>query len=234
MTTRLLARFRYLRRRTAQARYFLDGQGELAKLVGRYPDLAGIELALPQARAELVPLRHGYFSTVSTESMALSLESAALVTVLCRLLAPKRIVDLGSGFSSLVIRLAAPDAQLFTVDHSSWWLDATRQFLEANDVDSAGLFTWDEFRSSGETDFDLVIHDIGSTFTLRGEVLPEVLQLPRPGGWVLIDDLQASQYRAKVKAAVQTGFEVYRLSHETMDWHGRHAWLVNRLASDLP
>jgi predicted O-methyltransferase YrrM len=221
-----------LRRRTAQARCFLDGQGELTKLVGQYPDLAEIELSLPQARAELAPLRRGYFPTVSMESMALSLESAALVTVLCRALAPKRVVDLGSGFSSLVIRLAAPDAQLFSVDHSSWWLDATRQYLEENDVDSNGLFTWDEFRSSGEADFDLVIHDIGSTFTLRGEVLPEVLQLPRPGGWVLIDDLQVGQYRAKVKNAVRTGFEVYRLSHETMDWHRRYAWLVRRSASD--
>jgi predicted O-methyltransferase YrrM len=223
-----------LSRRTAQARCYLDGQGELAKLVGRYPDLAELELSLPQARAELAPLRHSYFSTVSMESMALSLESAALVTVLCRSLAPKRVVDLGSGFSSLVIRLAAPDAQLFSVDHSSWWLDATRRYLEANDVDSAGLLTWDEFRSSGERDFDLVIHDIGSTFTLRGEVLPEVLQLPRPGGWVLIDDVQVSQYRAKVKNAVQSGFEVYRLSHETMDWHRRHAWLARRLDSAGP
>ena len=102
--------------------------------------------------------------------------------------------------------------------------------MEANDFDSTGLFTWDEFRSSGETDFDLVIHDIGSTFTLRGEVLPEVLQLPRHGGWVLIDDLQVSQYRAKVKNATQTGFEVYRLSHETMDWHRRYAWLARRSA----
>jgi predicted O-methyltransferase YrrM len=234
VTTLLSARLRYLRRRTAQARCFLDGQGELAKLMGRYPDLAGIELSLPQARAELAALRHGYFSTVSMESMALSLESAALVTVLCRSLKPKRVVDLGSGFSSLVIRLAAPDAQLFSVDHSSWWLDATRRYLEANDVDSDGLFTWDEFRSSGETDFDLVIHDMGSTFTLRGEVLPEVLQLPRLGGWLLIDDLQVSQYRAKVKNAVRTGFEVYRLSQETMDWHLRHAWLVKRSGSVQP
>ena len=234
MTTDLFARLRYLRRRTAQARGFLDGQGELAKLVGRYPDLAGIELALPQARADLAPVRHDYFSTVSMESMALSLESAALVTVLCKALEPKRIVDLGSGFSSLVIRLAAPDAQLFSVDHSSWWLDATRRYLEANDVDSEGLFTWDEFRSSGETDFDLVIHDLGSTFTLRGEVLPEVLQLPRPGAWLLIDDLQVSQYRAKVKNAVRTGFEVFRLSHETMDWHRRFAWLVRRSDAARP
>jgi predicted O-methyltransferase YrrM len=231
VTTGLSARLRYLRRRTAQARSFLDGQGELSKLVGRYPDLAEIELALPQARAELAPIRHEYFSTVSMESMALSLESAALVMVLCRALQPKRVVDLGSGFSSLVIRRAAPDAQLFSVDHSSWWLDATRQFLEANDVDSAGLCTWDEFRASGETDFDLVIHDIGSTFTLRGEVLPDVVQLPRPGGWLLIDDLQVAQYRAKVKSAVQSGFEVYRLSQETMDWHRRYAWLVKRLDS---
>src|SRR5262249_21769287 len=111
---------------------------------------------------------------------------------------------------------------------------ATRRFLEANDVDSAGLLTWDEFRSSGESDFDLVIHDIGSTFTLRGEVLPEVLQLPRPGGWVLVDDLQVAQYRAKVKNAVQSGFEVARLSHETMAWHRRHAWLVRRSDSASP
>ena len=50
-------------------------------------------------------------STVSSKGMALSLETAALVLLLCEIKQPKTIVDLGSGFSSYVLRKWAQGAK---------------------------------------------------------------------------------------------------------------------------
>jgi hypothetical protein len=64
--------------------------------------------------------------------MSVSVELAVFLDVLCRLIEPDRILDLGSGFSSFVLRrhLASRDvgvhSVIWSIDDSPEWLEQTR------------------------------------------------------------------------------------------------------------
>jgi len=94
------------RRRQAASFAVLCGDGRLAALRD-YPRLAR------SLEPEVKPYYDLYTSRFNAPWMAASLELSVFTLALCRLLRPARLLDLGSGFSSVVLRLYQREA-----DHS--------------------------------------------------------------------------------------------------------------------
>ena len=74
------------------------------RLRRRFPELANYENQSRELTDKLRPAYEEYVASISTPDSAISLEIAALALILCRMRRPRRILDLGSGFSSWVFR----------------------------------------------------------------------------------------------------------------------------------
>jgi predicted O-methyltransferase YrrM len=163
--------------------------------------------------------------------MAVSFETAVLLRVFCDQLRPRRLLDLGSGFSSYVLRsYAAENAEccVWSVDDSLRWLDRTREFLQRNGLCSDGLMHWDEFTNKGEKDFDLIFHDLGS-MRIRAETLPAILPLRRAAnGVVVLDDVNRRTYRNLAEASASgLGLGSFDLKAWTLDSFGRYSLAIS-------
>src|SRR5262249_57231987 len=83
----------------------------------------------------------------------------------CRRLRPTSILDLGSGFSSLLFRSyahsARPQPEVWSVDDSADWLERTRGILIAKGLNADHMLTWRDFNPGRR--FDMVLHDLGNT-----------------------------------------------------------------------
>jgi predicted O-methyltransferase YrrM len=159
--------------------------------------------------------------------MAISLELALFLWALLLDRRPERILDLGSGFSSLVFRRYArdvcPGATVWTVDHDPGWLTRTREFLHGHDVPLEEMTTWEGLNAR---DFGLVFHDLGD-MQVRAATLDRIISLTRPGGVLVLDDMQFKEYRAAVCRAIQRyDLRYWDLAASTRDSIGRYSWLI--------
>src|SRR5262249_9200345 len=136
---------------------------DLARLTARFPALAAIHEAAAAGRRHLAPAHERYTGSVSAAEWAVSLETAALLRGLCVLMKPAAVLDLGSGFSSFVLRDYAREAgercTVHSVDEDAGWLEKTRGFLASSGFPDEGTFTWSSFRASDRPRYDLVLHD---------------------------------------------------------------------------
>ncbi len=211
------------RRREAASFAALCGAERFAALRD-YPRLA------KAIEAEVRPHYELYTSRFNAAWMAVSLELSVFVMALCRLLKPRRLVDLGSGFSSVLLRLyqrgASPTPEVWSVDTSPEWLGMTRRILEWQGLPTDGLATWEEFVGQGPSGFDLVLHDMGSVLTRR-RTLRRVLGLTARGGVVVIDDANFVQVRHHARRTLRhRGIEHHLVGAATRDKYGRYALLA--------
>jgi len=181
---------------------------------------------------ELLPYYERYISEVSRDYMAISLELSSLLAVFCDVNRPVTIADLGTGFSSFVLRRYARESGLnvgvWSVDDSTEWLGKTLEFLNRHGLDHENVLTWDNFVGQGHGGFDLILHDLGSMET-RAKTLPYVLSLANPGGWVILDDVHITEYAPIAKKTVrESGLDLYSLRGFTRDKFGRFASLAVR------
>ncbi|MFP4058142.1 MAG: hypothetical protein ACLF0G_14840 [Candidatus Brocadiia bacterium] len=212
-------------RREAAALEALCARPRFAPL-RRYRELA------PPAREALEAAYARYVAGVSPAWMAVSLELAVFLLVLARALRPGRVVDLGSGFSSLVFRRyrqeAGPAPEVWSVDDSPGWLERTGEFLAAEGLPADGLATWETFAADPPGGLDLVLHDLGS-LACRRRTLPQALDLLGPDGVLVLDDANyASVRRRAVRVLRARGLRVHRLGALTRDRYGRYALLAAR------
>ena len=189
-----------------------------------YPQLA------KAIEAEIRPHYEMYTSHFNAAWMAVSLELSVFLIALCRLLKPRRVVDLGSGFSSVLLRLyqreATPAPEVWSVDTSPEWLGMTRRILEWQGLPTDGLATWEEFVGTEPSGFDLVLHDMGSILTRR-RALHRVLGLTARGGVVMIDDANYGGVRWHAKRTLRRrGIEHHLVGAATRDKYGRYALLA--------
>ena len=208
----------------------MRGTIDAIRIARRVPELRDYERLANLPRSTLHPLYQEYVTTVSNRTMAVSFELAVFLTVLSTLSQPKRVLDLGSGFSSLVLRKfareAGGDVAVWSVDDSPLWLEATRRFLDRHGMDVNHLLTWDEFEAEEKAPFDLVLYDLG-TMDTRAAKIGEVLPLVRRSGLLVLDDLHVSRYAWHVRAALQSaGLRSYSLMRFTLDEIGRFSMLV--------
>jgi len=197
----------------------------------RSPLLRGAKSRLKELRAELEGHHALYTTEVSTPGMAVSLETAALLRLLCENLSPRRVLDLGSGFSSWTLRTwaARSGAEVTSVDDSPEWLGRTREYLAAQGAGTERLFAWSEFEP-GEEPYALIFYDLGR-MPARIEHLGRILELAASGGSVLVlDDVHKPSYAEVVTEALR-GYEHDYLDCRplTHDEKGRWAALVTGL-----
>ena len=156
-----------------------------------HPDLAPSDVEWAQVVAEVRNEYRRYTTTVSAPNHALSLATAAYMLHLCRAISARRVLDLGSGFSSWVLRHHAETASnpvdVVSVDTDEDWLAKTSDYLGT----VAGLVTWDEFTSQTWAPFDLVLHDLAGG-SLRETAATLACDLVAPDGVIVFDDVSDS------------------------------------------
>ena len=170
--------------------------------------------------------------TVSEKDMASSLESCVMLMVLCKALEVKCAMDLGSGFSSYVLRRYKrdyePEMTVYSIDTDGFWLDMSRGFCEQHGLDMQGFMLWEE-REKISQKCGLIFLDI-QDYPSRQEYLPEVAEhYCHPGTAVLLDDMQWPRYSAAVyEKLAGLDYAHLNLHDETLDGFGRFAKLVLR------
>jgi len=199
-----------------------------------FPELRKFDALALETRQRLLPSYEQYISDVSNDGMAASLELSVFLMILCNIVKPKRILDLGSGYSSLVFRLYASDVnqevEIWSIDDSFEWLEQTRCFLNTHHLDTGHLHTWDAFikqiRQDGRATFDLVLHDLGNIETRKG-TLKDVVTLANSNGVIILDDVHFKAYRGHIRWLLKESKISYRtLKDFTIDEFGRYSMLL--------
>jgi len=180
---------------------------------------------------EVKPYYDLYTSRFNSPWMAASLELSVFTLVLCRLLRPARLLDLGSGFSSVVLRLyqreASHSPEVWSVDTSAAWLGMTRKVLEWLELPTDRLATWREFAANGHAAFDFILHDLGSILT-RCNTLRRVVSLAAPGAVLVIDDANYRKvWRHARRLLARQGIPHHDVGAATRDRYGRFALLAS-------
>lgn len=200
------------------------GIGATKSLHRELPDFAACWESSTLRRRQLLELHQEYVTDVSSADMAISPHLAEYLYVLLETRRPRRIVDLGSGFSSVVLRQWAQDqhdVQCASVDDSQQWLDATRDYLDRSGVRSDQLYSWEAFSQLNES-YDFVLHDLGR-MELRAEALASVVQMvDHSVGILVIDDMHKREYRYLVRSTMKAAnMRLLELRTSTLDDYGR-------------
>lgn len=159
--------------------------------------------------------------------MAASLPFARFLRAWCDAREPTRIVDLGSGFTSWVIRDWARDRRVdrvVSVDDDPGWLEVSRNFVRDRGLPDGNFVRWEEFRW-GAGRFDLVVWDF-SGVRRRASATRSAAGRVAPGGALLFDDIHKARLWHRARWLDWLGpAEGYSLRAFTMDGYGRYAWL---------
>lgn len=200
------------------------------RLRRRFPELWEYDSRSRELQANLRPVYEDYVSSISTPDSAISLELSALVLIFCHLRRPRRILDLGSGFSSWVFHYyqaeAQPRPEIWSLDDNSHWLEQTRSFLSKYQLPPTHLENWHDFTHGQHAPFDFILHDLGS-MSLRQAALPRVIALADSGALIILDDMQKLPYGLYARQLLRKmHLKRYNLKFLTRDRFHRHAFLV--------
>lgn len=167
-----------------------------------------------------------YCRFVSKASMAISLETAAFIAYLCDAFHPTKAADLGSGFTSYVLRRCLVPT-VASVDDDPGWLGRTKAFCASQHVDSTDGFHGPEWRDTDER-YDLIVHDYAKG-PVREEWMTVAAEHLSPTGMILFDDAQHAGHRAEmVRVCEQYGLATHDVYDITLDEVGRFALLARR------
>jgi predicted O-methyltransferase YrrM len=202
------------------------------RLERKYPGMRRkYDLSKEDYRQKILSYYHEYISEISSEIMASSLELSIFLLFICDIAQPKKILDLGSGFSSFLFRfhaLNAPEKPLIcSVDDSEEWLIKTAGFLTTHHLPATNLMTWDEFSGHDMGPFDFIFYDLGP-FEFRKDSLNPVLEkLTGAHGIVILDDMHSADYGLFVKRSLKgTRFEDYDTGFYTRDHYSRYSLML--------
>ena len=209
---------------------YYESYKDRRRLLARFPNLAQLESLIKKNCQLLKPAYLDYVTHISPDYMAISLELAAFLLSFCQIMKPKKVADLGTGFSSYVFNIyakgAKKDVQIWSVDDNILWLNKSKDWLIHKRIVPSQLLTWNIFRTKSKPQFDLIFHDLGNMHT-RLKTLPAVLKLVSSSGYVILDDLQFPIYTLPAKNIVkESGATLYSLRHFVLDKYRRYACLV--------
>lgn len=213
-------------------RRWVASQVDLCRLERELPGLRRrYHLSKETYRQRILPSYHEYISDISSEIMASSLELSVFLLFLCDRLQPKRILDLGSGFSSYLFRLHAQNAPVnplvCSVDDSEEWLAKTGHFLTTRGLPATNLMMWGDFIDGDRSPFDFIFYDLGP-FEFRKDSLKAVLdRMTGPGGTVILDDMHSADYGLFVRRLLKgTRFRAYDTGSYTRDRYSRYSLML--------
>lgn len=69
----------------------------------------------------------------------------ASLALACKILKPKRILDLGTGLTGFTFRKYAPESESFLVESDPIWLYKLKRWLQAHELPSDNLWYYDDF-----------------------------------------------------------------------------------------
>ena len=204
----------------------LEGIRDARRLRREHPRMLPDDLPLPALRS----LHDRYVAEISSGAWAISWQSVRYLMHICNVLAPARVLDLGSGFSSLALRHYAASAghavSVVSVDDDPRWLDTTRNYLEAHGYSEGELRLWSEFSEAPGDPFDVVFHDLASG-DLRESAMTVAVRSLSPHGVIVFDDAQHLGHRRAAQQAARDGkLATYSLYRWTGDDIGRYALLA--------
>lgn len=166
-----------------------------------------------------------YTSGVPEPLMVVSLKTAEYLYRLCIERQPRRILDLGSGFSSWLFRQYAERSEqtveVVSVDSEQQWLDKSADYCRTRN----GFMLWDTFCQTDSL-FDLVFVDYAGGET-RNAIMQAAVDRVAPLGCIVFDDMHdVTHQRAAVKAC--EWLVVRNITADTKDASGRFAMMAER------
>ena len=180
---------------------------------------------------ELKPAHTRYIQEVSVDYMAVSLECAMFLRLLCDLVQPQSILDLGSGFSTYVFGMhAPPECVVWTVDTDNAWLDKTKQFTISHGKPVDRYLVWDALIKTTER-FELIFFDIEVT-AKRPNFLPPILNhFLTPTSMIVMDDLHKPHLQDKFKTILSDYEATQRnITKYTLDKFNRYSTLITEIS----
>ena len=182
-----------------------------------------------ELQRELEPAYGRYVKEVSQPEWAASIQLAAFLWHVSRVMEPTRILELGSGFTSYVLRRYREEhggVTVLSVDNNEEWLGKTAEFLRDVGIGDDGLILLDDLDETAvEREYDLVFNDVLGT--LRADMTAAAMRYRSPEGIVVVDDANREPDRRSVmKCARRDGLKVYDLRPWTIDFYGRWALLI--------
>lgn len=164
-----------------------------------------------------------YIKDVSNQEWAISWELCVYLDKLMRALKPKRILDLGSGFSSLLFRFTK--AEVITFDTDPNWLTRTELFLQKYNLSTDNMFKLDSPLSVKDKEilqapYDLTLLDLGVAETDRVPLFSLLNSKV-----IILDDMHIAEYRAQA-AEFFKNRTIFSLQDDTKDAYDRYVWMV--------
>lgn len=177
-------------------------------------------------KKRLQPYYEDYVRDISSADMAASLELVAFMFSICEINQYKKVLDMGSGLSSFVLRLYArenPGVKIFSVDDDSVWLERTKRFLSDHQLDTDNVYTLDQFLKAGEADFDCILHDLNFV-EVRIEYTEKLMKMIKQHGLIIFDDVHKPDYLFALLVKLKSfKHSIYNLKPVTTDSYGRFA-----------
>lgn len=176
----------------------------------------------------LLPVCKEYTATISERQMTLAVETCAYVWWLCDRMEPEAVCDLGSGFSSYVLRMYQcehPGVVVHSVDDSRHWLKQTALFLAAHDLPTGCLLTGDYWLGLDDR-YGLIVHDYSGGDT-REEWMWHAADRLTLEGVVVFDDAHHRAHHMHMgRVARERGRLLVDVYEQTVDESGRFAALA--------
>ena len=163
-----------------------------------------------------------YVKTISSPEMAMSLELANFILSYCLIKKPKKVADLGSGFSSFLFRFYKKEVdnelEVYSIDDSADWLIKTKDYLTDNNLNSDNLYTLTEFINLKlDNEFDVVLLDLNFV-EIRRNYIGFSFDLLKDYGFLIIDDVHKVEFLREVKAFFSSGSrKLINLKNQTYD-----------------
>lgn len=179
-------------------------------------------------------LRHAYAEYGKLEGGEISFElSWYIVQLLKDLPENSTLVDLGSGWSSFLLRKFHPTAKVWSVDTDEGWMKKSIDFCVKQGVHNDGFVMLSKAKKlivPGNAEF--VLHDMGNR-GVRQQELEWAVRLAKPGGIVLVDDMHKDDLRENVNQGLKKlGLSAVPVDI-AKDHIGRYAYqIVNTIASE--
>lgn len=108
---------------------------------------------------------------------------------------PLRILDTGSGLTSVLLRKYHPKATIITADDQQDWLDRTKELARRMKVGGTGYYWWHDFLQMYFEPFTFIVHDLGGMDT-RANTLDTVLRMAsQKRCYLFLDNFGISPYK---------------------------------------
>lgn len=196
---------------------------------------AEVAASFARRKKALTPAYERYVSEISSDDMALSLHASVLLDIICDVFSPASALDVGSGFSSYVLRLASARKggalRVYSLDTDAAWLERSRAWIKEQGLEDTGFGTWTAPGEAPQISWDggaldLVLLDAERPPQRNGFLLPVLERYCSPDTALLLDDLHMPSWRLFALETLMThNFCHVDCKRHTLDRYGRYASL---------